>query len=222
MSMIRLTMLALGLVLAAPEFARAQAATCQDFADCFRNSNSPCDSDDLLAGLTFGAVDGIGDLLCFLGNTKCGCFRAVTNENSSEFDEFQNEVERIVAQCDGAGSSGRALSGIAFEAANAVCTPTFSDVEPILSAACGTCHIAGNSGNFNFANGRSDLVNVPSLQSSLPYVAPGNTANSYLFAKITNTQFSVGGSGAQMPLGAMLPQTDIDILAEWIAGGAQP
>lgn len=223
MSMLRTAMIALALVLSAPGFVWAQAATCQDFANCFRDTNNPCDAEDFQLGILGGTVDGIGDLLCFVGDPKCNCYRQVTTENSPQFDEWLGRIQAIVATCDGANDSGRFLSGIAFQAANDVCTPTFAqDVQPVLTAACGTCHITGSSGNFNFAAGLSALVNVPSNQSALPYIAPGNPDNSYLVAKIRGTQASVGGGGVTMPLGGMLPPADILLIEGWVAGGALP
>lgn len=208
-----------------PTDARAAAASCNDFDSCFANPSSPCATSDLLTGVAMGAVDGLGDLLCFIGDPKCSCFTALTDEQNpeSKFDAWFAKVSEIANTCGGTASGGRSLSGIAFGAANDVCTPTFAaDVAPVLQTACGTCHISSTLGQFNFAAGRSALVNVPSKGSPLVYVAPGNVAGSYLFHKISGTQLSVGGIGDRMPQGGTLPQKDIDTIEAWIVGGARP
>lgn len=208
--------------LAAPSAAHASAASCDDFAQCFEGT--PCADADLLEGITFGAVDGIADLLCFVGDPKCSCFVAITDDpNGDRFNEFLAAVETTIDGCQGTAAGSRTLSGVAFEAASSVCTPTFADVDAILQPTCATCHVAVSSGSFSFASGRSDLVGVPSTQSSLPYVAPGDPEGSYLWHKLNGTQASVGGSGQSMPLGgSSLPADQLDTIEAWILAGARP
>lgn len=224
MKAIHLAVLCLAAVFAAPNFAHAAAFTCDDFANCFADEQNVCEDGDVMLGVTLGAVDGIGELLCFVGDPKCSCFTAITDENNpgNDFDEWSDLLFAEIDACKGTASGGRSLNGVAFGAATTHCTPTFAaDVQPILQAACGTCHISASSGNFRMMNGLGDLVGVASEQSALPYVAAGDADGSYLFRKITNTHLEVG-SGSQMPLGGMLPQSDIDTINAWIAGGAKP
>jgi len=62
-----------------------------------------------------------------------------------------------------------------------------------------------------------------STGAPLNRIEPGDSAKSYLWHKINGTQADVGGGGSNMPLGAgALPQATLDIINEWIAGGAQP
>lgn len=224
MKFFRLALLCLAVIVAAPNLAHSAAFSCDDFADCFADEQNVCDDGDIMLGVTLGAVDGIGELLCFVGDPKCSCFTAITDDNNpgNDFDEWSDLLLAEIDACKGTASGGRSLNGVAFGAATTHCTPTFTaDVNPILQAACGTCHVSGSSGNFNMSDGLSDLVGVASNQSTLPYVAAGDSQGSYLFLKITNTHMMVG-SGVQMPLGGMLPQDDINTINAWIAGGAKP
>lgn len=218
----RIVTICLAFVLVAPTAAFSAAATCDDFANCFASPDNPCELGDMYLGITLGAVDGIGELLCFVGDPKCSCFQAITDESNpgNDFDEWSALLQAGIDACAGTGAGGRSLNGVAFEAATNHCTPTFADIEPILTASCGTCHIQGMSGNFSMANGRDSIVNVPSNQSNLPYVTPGDPSMSYLFRKVEGTHMAVG-SGSVMPLGGMLPPADIAAISAWIAGGAQ-
>ncbi len=106
--------------------------------------------------------------------------------------------------------------------------PTLSgDVQPILSNSCAFsgCH-AGTSPQqgMNLSAGlmHSNTVNVPSNESGLDRIEPGQPDQSYLVHKIQGTQGTVGGSGVQMPFGGpALSQASIDIIRAWVADGAQ-
>jgi hypothetical protein len=64
------------------------------------------------------------------------------------------------------------------------------------------------------------LVGVPSgEQPSLQRVEPGDPNNSYLIQKLEGT----AATGRRMPLnGSPLPQSDINVIRQWIAEGALP
>ena len=68
----------------------------------------------------------------------------------------------------------------------------------------------------------SAIVNVQSNEApTMDRIEPFDSAYSYLWHKISGTHLSVGGSGAQMPLGG--PYLDADTLAGvqgWIDTGA--
>ncbi len=63
----------------------------------------------------------------------------------------------------------------------------------------------------------NNLVMVPSIQSALFKVLPGDPDNSYLIQKLEGT----AGMGLQMPRNLPpLPQADIDVVRQWITDGA--
>mgnify|MGYP003881637961 CR=1 FL=1 len=102
-----------------------------------------------------------------------------------------------------------------------------TDVQPLWNAAC-TCHLMGGSGTMtapvltlNPGMSHAQLVGVASEQApSLDRVAPGNTDESYLWLKLTDTHASVG-SGTMMPQGAALEAAQLDIIEAWILAGAE-
>lgn len=99
-------------------------------------------------------------------------------------------------------------------------------VQPILTASCAVsgCHAgASPAQGMNLSSGQAyaNIVNVPSIESSLMRVKPCEPDSSYLVHKIQGTQGTVGGSGGQMPLGrAALSQAQIDVIRQWITDGA--
>lgn len=112
------------------------------------------------------------------------------------------------------GTTGQ--SGLSFAA------DVYSVLNPPTSC---DCHTPGSGGlkmgdaDTAYAN----LVGVMSTESPLKRVEPGSAADSYMWHKISGTHLDVGGSGKAMPLGAPpLPQETIDLIKEWIDGGAQP
>jgi len=99
-----------------------------------------------------------------------------------------------------------------------------NDVLPILTSNCVVCH-QGNAppGSLNLepVNAYTDLVNTPSIQSSLVRVDPGMPDKSYLTHKLNGTQNDIGGSGVRMPYGAPpLSQAQIDTISRWISEDA--
>jgi len=99
------------------------------------------------------------------------------------------------------------------------------DVYPVVIAnSCG-CH-AKSLGGLTMTNAMDSyaiLVGVPSWQTDLDRVEPGDPDKSYLFHKLSGTQDSVAGSGLWMPAGgAKLSQEKLDLVAAWISDGAQP
>lgn len=114
---------------------------------------------------------------------------------------------------------------------------TFSDdIEPILTANCVMgCHEpGGNWPSFDLSAGVAydNMIDGDGLETmsvdDVKMVVPGDTANSFLLLKLRGTQASVideGLAGAQMPIDDMqipipLPAASIDIVEDWIAGGA--
>lgn len=73
-----------------------------------------------LVGETIGAASMIANLVCFVGDGRCGCLRRVTDGDRDENSQFAQELGRIIAGCVGSNPS-RSLSGISQEAALNVC-----------------------------------------------------------------------------------------------------
>ena len=99
------------------------------------------------------------------------------------------------------------------------------DVYPALNppVTC-DCHTPDSGGlkMGDAATAYMNLVGVPASKGMLKRVEPGDATKSFMWHKINGTQADVGG-GSQMPLGApALPQETIDLITEWIDGGAQP
>lgn len=106
-------------------------------------------------------------------------------------------------------------------------TPAVSfvrEIQPILDSQCIFCHQSGaTQAGLNLEPGAAykNLVNVPSTESHLLRVAPGDAENSYLLHKLQGTQLQVGGQGDQMPLGgAPLATEQLEKVRQWIQGGA--
>jgi mono/diheme cytochrome c family protein len=99
-----------------------------------------------------------------------------------------------------------------------------SAVQSIFTNHCIECHSGPNAPEglvLTSGQARANLVNVPSIQSDLLRVEPGDTDNSYLVHKIEGTAGDVGGVDTRMPLGGpILSDEDIGTILEWIAAGA--
>ncbi len=102
-------------------------------------------------------------------------------------------------------------------------------IQPIFTLHCIACHAPGANedgsamGGMILATGKAaaNLVGVKSIESSLMRVAPGDPQKSYLYHKIRGTQLTVGGVGAQMPLGLPpLTKEEIGSIESWISSGA--
>jgi hypothetical protein len=97
------------------------------------------------------------------------------------------------------------------------------DVQPIFTANCAFagCHLgdqAQQGQDLSEGQAYKNIVNVKSAEvDTLFRVKPSDSANSYLFQKISQDHPAVG---ERMPLGGSLSQTDIDTIQRWIDGGA--
>lgn len=98
------------------------------------------------------------------------------------------------------------------------------EVLPIFKQHCMACHITGEEqGGLALAPrlAHGSLVGVPSRESPLQRVKPGQPDASYLIRKLDGTHQEAGGSGVQMPMGgAVLDAATRDIIRRWIAEGA--
>ena len=99
----------------------------------------------------------------------------------------------------------------------------FDDIAPILVEKC-SCHQVSpdeaTNGSVSFP-AAADLIGVPSVDvPTMNLVEPGEPENSYLWHKLEDTQASVMGSGAKMPLGAPLTDGELMLIEDWILAGA--
>jgi hypothetical protein len=104
-----------------------------------------------------------------------------------------------------------------------------ADIQPIWDDKCASCHSpTGFAQLFVDLSGDSysNVVGVLSTQApDKQFIEAGNAANSYLIAKLRNTQEAAGGSGGLMPGGVMpmaLPEETIVLIEQWADGGALP
>jgi hypothetical protein len=90
----------------------------------------------------------------------------------------------------------------------------------VRGCASSACHAGANAAaalNFEAASSYAELVGIASSQDrSILRVAAGDPNNSYLIQKLEGT----AATGAQMPIGGAIAQSDIDIIRQWISDGA--
>jgi hypothetical protein len=111
-------------------------------------------------------------------------------------------------------------------------SPSFKrDIVPLFSAKCAFCHMkegpdAGLILEPRFAY--TMIVGVPSTESPLKRVEPGQPERSYLLLKMQNRQREVGGSGNKMPVfpggvgfgNLSATPSEIELVRAWIVAGA--
>lgn len=114
-------------------------------------------------------------------------------------------------------------------------TPTVTlsgNVQPILNVSCAVngCHVGSvPASELNLSNGQTyaQTVNVPSTQSGLDLVKPGNPDQSYLVRKIEGgpnifgTIMPQGCPGAPLNGAQCLSSDDIAAIRQWISECAQ-
>lgn len=108
------------------------------------------------------------------------------------------------------------------------------DVQPIFNTNCISCHgvNATRAGlDLTAAVAYANLVGVPSTElPSMNRITAGDPGQSYLFHKISGTQGSActaagqptAACGSLMPPGGSLDATEIEMIRQWILGGAVP
>jgi hypothetical protein len=101
--------------------------------------------------------------------------------------------------------------------------PNFDSIQAnVFDQVCVHCHSGANAPvglRLDAANSYASLVGVPSAETGVLRVAPGNANNSYIIQKLEGT----AGVGERMPAGLpALPQSDINIIRQWIGDGALP
>jgi len=130
-----------------------------------------------------------------------------------------------VASCgSGGGSSSSSGGGGGGGGGGTTLQANFTSIQDnVFTPICTACHTGAGAPaglRLDSVNSYALLVGVASQeQPSLQRVAAGDPNNSYLIKKLEGTA-SVGG---RMPLGGTpLPQSDIDVIRQWITDGAQP
>jgi hypothetical protein len=102
--------------------------------------------------------------------------------------------------------------------------PNFNSIQAnIFDQVCEHCHSGANAPvglRLDAANSYASLVGVSSVERpGTLRVAPGDANNSYVIQKLEGT----AGVGERMPAGLPpLPQSDIDVVRQWIGEGALP
>ena len=102
--------------------------------------------------------------------------------------------------------------------------PNFNSIQAnIFDQVCEHCHSGATAPaglRLDSANSYVSLVGVPSRERpTLMRVAPGDASNSWLIQKLEGT----AGVGERMPAGLPpLPQSDINVIRQWIGDGALP
>jgi hypothetical protein len=101
--------------------------------------------------------------------------------------------------------------------------PSFSEIQAgVFTPDCATsgCHAGANPSaglNLEASSSYAMLVGIQSSQDAgFQRVEAGDPDNSYLVRKLEGT----ASSGQQMPPGAPLPQSEIDVIRQWITDGA--
>lgn len=104
--------------------------------------------------------------------------------------------------------------------ANDACIAAWKkDVQPLANTRCVACHQdAAPAGKLSLqrTSAPASIIGVKSEEADMAYVTPGDPSQSYLFRKLEGTQIEAGGSGARMPLGGVLADTDLEIFRKWI------
>jgi hypothetical protein len=101
--------------------------------------------------------------------------------------------------------------------------PNFDSIQAnVFDQYCVHCHAGANAPaglRLDAANSYVSLFGVPSVETGVLRVAPGDANNSYIIQKVEGT----AAVGERMPAGLPpLPQEDIDVIRQWIAAGALP
>ena len=102
--------------------------------------------------------------------------------------------------------------------------PNFNSIQAnVFDQYCEHCHSGANAPvglRLDAVNSYANLVGVASVERpNLMRVRPGDANNSYIIQKLEGT----AGVGERMPAGLpALPQSDINVIRQWIGDGALP
>jgi len=94
-----------------------------------------------------------------------------------------------------------------------------AQVQPVFNANCTGCHGQDGNGGLDLREGQAygNLVEVASQGYPGQRVAAGDPDSSVLHRKLNG----LSGVGGQMPLGGALPESDRNLIRDWISEGAK-
>jgi hypothetical protein len=132
-----------------------------------------------------------------------------------------------LALCDFATSQCVPVGAVETRRASTT-TPTWASIyATVLAPSCASavCHGASGAlfaGNLDLSSSDTAFAALVSVSSDLSgcgvRVVPGDPASSLLVTKLEGTQ--AAGCGDVMPVGTMLPASQIAVIRTWITGGA--
>jgi mono/diheme cytochrome c family protein len=95
-----------------------------------------------------------------------------------------------------------------------------ADFQAFVDDNCAGCHTGGGAnGGLAMDDAVGDTVDVASAGNpAMVLVSPGSLEDSYLWAKLNDTQGDVGGAGDVMPTTGVL--ADLSVVEDWILAGA--
>ena len=138
----------------------------------------------------------------FLSGTTLAVAAVAPGSTSVVVEDASNPAQTATLQVTVAGQPPVSFAG---------------QIQPIFNASCVGCH-GGTAGLF-LAAGQSygSLVNVAAgtgACAGIPRVAPGNSAGSALYRRVSGT------CSQRMPLGGTLAAAEIELIRRWIDEGA--
>jgi hypothetical protein len=160
-------------------------------------------------------------LFVLIGAISCG--------PSSDDDDSVDDDDTAIDDDDAANDDDTAVDDddVADDDDTTPFPPTFTQVwTQVISQNCG-CH-GGSNSHWNHsgsaATAYSELVGVPSNQSGLDRIEPGDASLSYLAHKLNGTHntTAVGGGGSRMPRNQpQLSPALRSLVEDWVNDGAQ-
>jgi hypothetical protein len=173
---------------------------------------SVCES----TAIAIAAADPEGDALEVLWTADGGRLRA---EGQSAIFSAAARGDYMVTVAIADAHGGRTSLKVPVHVSAAVCNAA-AEVHQIFLARCSPCHTTGTSGGLKLDPADiafNDLVGQPARSAACaarPRVMPGDSAASYLIAKLRG---EAGICGVQMPRGQPpLPEAEILTIAAWI------
>jgi hypothetical protein len=100
-------------------------------------------------------------------------------------------------------------------------TPLLAEVHEAVFTSCGSHHLDGGTRPWLGLNAELlDRLSESAIQlPSMPYITPGDSSDSYLWHKLSDTHRDAGGSGLRMPIGPPLSEEQLNMVQRWIDGG---
>ena len=100
-------------------------------------------------------------------------------------------------------------------------TPLLSEVHAQVFTSCGNHHLDGGTLPWLGLNAELlERLSQPTNQlPSMPYITSGDSSQSYLWHKLSDTHGDAGGSGQRMPIGPPLSVEQLSMVQRWIDGG---